>query len=256
MAEKSYFCGGIVNSQIARSMAKKNTEQVISLDAFGSAKNYWICWMQSTLPHLSFANLLQKELKRPCAFVGDIAPEESQPLLKFPMYALSFNLEFDVNLVAVANHVTAPMEMSLDQQNPLLGGLLFEDEYYLFNKQGLTKIPFSVPMADFVVLLSADKEADIEDYIQALQSLPGVRILYQETPQNAAQGQKKRKAVLDFIQYLFYESEAAVKEYRRRKLFRKLHFKMSVAEANYGRLKFPMEDNRMITSDLLRREDL
>jgi hypothetical protein len=31
---------------------------------------------------------------------------------------------------------------------------------------------------------------------------------------------------------------------------------MSVAEANYGKLKFPMEDNRMITSDLLRREDV
>lgn len=237
-------------------MAKKNAEQVISLDAFGSAKNYWICWMQSPLPHLSFANLLHKHLRQPCAFIGNIAPEESQPRLVFPMYALSFDQEFDVNLVAVANHVTAPMEMSLDQQNPLLGGLLFEDEYYLFNKQGLTKIQFSVPMADYVLLLSADKESDIEDYIQTFQLLPDTRILYQETPQNAAQGQKKKKLALDFIQYLFYESEAAVKEYRRRKLFRKLHFKMSVAETNYERLRFPIEDNRMITSDLLRREDL
>lgn len=237
-------------------MAKNKAEHVISLDTFGSAKNYWICWMQSPLPHFSFANLLRERFKQPCAFIGNLMPEEAQPRLKFPMYFLPFNLEFDVNLVTIANHITAPMEMSLEGQNPLLGGLLFEDDYYLFNNHGLTKIPFSVPMADYVMLLSADKEADIEDYIQMLPLLPDVHILYQETPQNAAQSQKKKKAVLDFIQYLFYESEAAVNEYRRRKLFQKLHFKMSVAEANYGRLRFPVEDNRMITSNLLRREDL
>ena len=236
-------------------MAKNKAEHVISLDAFGSAKNYLICWMQSPLPHFSFANLLRERFKQPCAFIGNIIPEQNEPQLEFPMYYLAFNQEFDVNLVAIANHVTAPMEMSLEQQNPLLGGLLFEDEYYLFNKQGLAKIPFSIPNADFVLLLSADKETDIEDYIQMFPLLTNVHILYQDTPQNAAQSLKKKKAALDFIQYLFYESEAAVKEYRRRKLFQKLHFKMSVAESNYGRLKFPIEDNRMITSDLLRRED-
>ena len=81
------------------------------------------------------------------------------------------------------------------------------------------------------------------------------RILCQNTPQLIAQEQKKSKQVLDFLQYLFYESESAIKDYRRKKLFQKLHHKMSVAESNYGKLKFPMEDNRMITSNLLRRED-
>jgi hypothetical protein len=31
---------------------------------------------------------------------------------------------------------------------------------------------------------------------------------------------------------------------------------MSVAESNYERLRFPVENNRMITSALLRREDV
>jgi len=105
-------------------------------------------------------------------------------------------------------------------------------------------------------MLSADKQADIEDYIAMLPLAADNRILCQNTPQLIAQEQKKSKQVLDFLQYLFYESEAAVKEYRRKKLFQKLHHKMSVAEVNYGKLKFPMEDNRMITSDLLRREDI
>jgi len=48
----------------------------------------------------------------------------------------------------------------------------------------------------------------------------------------------------------------AVKEYRRKKLFKRLHQKMSVAEVNYERLRFPVEDNRTITSALLRREDV
>ena len=235
---------------------RKNTESVISLDSFGSANNYWLCWVKSPMSHLSFAKEVQQRLKRPCAFIGNITLDEIHPDLKFPMYFTSFNQELEIDLVILANKTTAPLSLSLEQQNPLFGGLLFEDDYYLFNNQGLTRIQFSYPQADYLFMLSADKQADIEDYIAMLPLAADNRILCQNTPQLIAQEQKKSKQVLDFLQYLYYESEAAVKDYRRRKLFQKLHHKMSVAEANYGKLKFPMEDNRMITSDLLRREDV
>lgn len=235
---------------------RKNTESVISLDSFGSANNYWLCWVKSPLTHLAFANQVQKRLKQPCAYIGDITLDEIHPDLRFPMYFTSFNQELEIDLVILANKTTAPLSLSMGEQNPLLGGLLFEDDYYLFNNQGFTKILFSYPQADYLFLLSADKQADIEDYISMLPLAADHKILCQNTPQLIAQEQKKSKQVLDFLQYLYYESEAAVKEYRRKKLFQKLHHKMSVAEANYGKLKFPMEDNRMITSDLLRREDV
>lgn len=235
--------------------AKKKDAYVISLDAFGSAKNYWLCWLKSPLSHLSFARLVQKRLHHPCAYIGNITLEDISPELKFPMYFCSFNQEYDVNLVVLANRITAPMELSMEQQNPLLGGLLFDDDYYLFNNQGLAKINFSFPQADYLLLLSADKQSDIEDYVEMIGNLTEHRVSYQGTPQTVAQSQRRSKQVLDFIQYLYYESEAAVKDYRRRKLFRKLHDKLSVAEANYGKLKFPVEANRVITSMLLRRED-
>jgi len=234
---------------------KKNDDSVISLDSFGTAKNYWLCWVKSPLTHFSFAKQAQKRLKRPIAYIGSICMEEIHPRLKFPMYFTSFNQEFSVNLVILANRTTAPMDLSLEQQNPLLGGLLFEDDYYLFNNQGLTKIIFSYPQADFLLMLSADKEADIEDYVKMLPIVADNKILCQDTPQLIAKSQKKSKQVLDFIQYLYYESEGAIKEHNQKKLFQKLHNKMSVAEANYGKLRFPMEDNRTITSGLLRRED-
>jgi len=234
---------------------KKIVPQVISLDAFGSAKNYWLCWVKSPLSSLAFANLVQRRLQHPCAYIGSIILDDIHPELKFPMYFCSFSEEYDINLVVLSNRITAPMELSMGQQNPLLGGLLFEDDYYLFNNQGLTKIAFSHPQADYILLLSADKQADIEDYVQLLPNLTDNRILCQGAPAEVAQSQKKSKQVLDFIQYLYYESEAAMKNYRRRKLFQKLHRTMSVAEANYGKLKFPIEANRMITSILLRRED-
>lgn len=235
---------------------KKNNQQIISLDAFGSAKNYWLCWISAPLAHFSFAKHVQSILNRPCAYIGNITLEETHPSLRFPMYFSSFNQEYDIDLVVLTNRVTAPMDLSLGQQNPLLGGLLFEDDYFLFNNQGLCKIPFSYPQADYILMLSADKQADMEDYVHLLPKLANDHILCEGTPQDIAQGQKKSKVVLDFIQYLYYESEAAVKEYQRRKLFQKLHHKMSVAETNYGQLKFPMEDNRMITSNFLRREDV
>ena len=234
---------------------KKDTAHIISLDAFGSAKNYWLCWIRSSLPPFSFANKVQKELHHPCAYIGGISLQDIHPALQFPMYFMSFNLEYDINLVILANHVTAPMEMSLSQENPLFGGLLFEDDYYLFNNQGLTKMQFSYPQADYLLLLSADKQVELEDYIQMLPTLSGIKILCEDTPQNIANGQKKSKMVLDFLQYLYYESEAAVNEYLRKKLFQKLHRKMSVAEANYTNYRFPVEDNRTITSNLLRRKD-
>ena len=234
---------------------KKETPQIISLDAFGSAKNYWLCWIQSPLAPFSFADKVQKELRHPCAYIGGITLHDIHPDLTFPMYFMSFNQEYEIQMVILANHITAPMEMSLSQENPLFGGLLFEDDYYLFNNQGLAKISFSYPQADFVLLLSADKEGDMEDYVEILPMLADNRILCQNTPQLVAQSQKKSRQVLDFIQYVYYESEAAIKAYRRKKIFQKLHHKMSVAEANYGKLKFPMEDNRMIISSLLRRED-
>jgi hypothetical protein len=105
-------------------------------------------------------------------------------------------------------------------------------------------------------LLSADKQVDLEDYIGMLPQLSDTKFLCQDTPQNIAESQKKSKLVLDFLQYLYYESEASVNEYLRKKLFRKLHNKMSVSENNYERLRFPVEANRMITSGLLRREEV
>ncbi len=234
---------------------KKEKPQIISLDAFGSAKDYWLCWVQSPLTHFSFAANVQKHFDLPCTYIGNILLEDVHPDLKFPMYLTNFNMEYDVNMVILANHVTAPTALSMDQQNPLLGGLLFEDEYYLFNNQGLSKIHFSYPQADYLFLLSIDKQADITDYSALLPQIPNIQVLCQNTPQMVAEGQKKSKQVLDFLQYLFYESEAAVKEFRQRKLSQQLHHKMSVAEANYGHLRFPVEDNRMITSNLLRRED-
>lgn len=236
-------------------MAKRKDTQVVSLDTFGSAKSYWTVWVRSQLAPLAFAKGLWRDFRFPCAYIGDFMPEADQPQLKFPMYFQTFNQEFDVCLVTVANHVTAPMELSLGQQNPLLGGLLFEDDYFLFNNQGLKKITFSHPQADYILLLSADKDADMDDYLKLLPLIKDASILCEGDPQEVARGQKKSKSFLDFLQYLFYESEVAVKEYRQNKLLRRLHRKMSVAEANYGRLKFPMDDNRMITSDLLRRED-
>lgn len=235
---------------------KKIPPQVISLDSFGSAKNYWLCWIQSPLSPYSFANQVQKELRHPCAYIGGIMLEDTHPELQFPMYFMSFNREYEINMVILANHVTAPMEMSLSKENPLFGGLLFEDDYYLFNNQGLTKITFTYPQADFLLLLSADKQVDLEDYVQTIPTLSGIKILCEDTPQNIAESQKKSKTVLDFLQYLFYESEASVNNYLRKKLFRKLHNKMSVSEKNYEKLRFPVENNRMITSALLRREDI
>lgn len=235
---------------------KKDSTHIISLDAFGSAKNYWLCWIRSSLSPFPFANKVQKEFRHPCAYIGGISLPDIHPDLLFPMYFMSFNLEYDINLVILANHVTAPMAMSLAQENPLFGGLLFEDDYYLFNNQGLTKIQFSYPQADYLLLLSADKQVELDDYIKMLPTLSGIKILCADTPQNIASGQKKSKMVLDFLQYLYYESESSVNEYLRKKLFRKLHQKMSVSENNYERLRFPVEDNRMITSALLRREEL
>lgn len=234
---------------------KKNTDQIISLDAFGSAKDYWLCWVKSPLQHFSFAASMQKHFKLPCSYIGNILLDDVHEDLAFPMYYMSFSEEYDINLVILSNHVTAPIAISMGEQNPLLGGLLFEDEYYLFNKQGLTKIQFSYPMADYVLLLSADKQVDIEDYAKLLPAIPNIQIVCEDTPHNIASNQKKSKSVLDFLQYLFYESEAYVKDLRRRKLFKKLHNKMSVAESNYIKLRFPVEDNRVIVSDLLRRKD-
>jgi hypothetical protein len=208
------------------------------------------------MPPFSFANKVQKELHHPCAYIGGISLPDIHPDLSFPMYYMSFNMEYDINLVILANHVTAPMAMSLAQENPLFGGLLFEDDYYLFNNQGLTKIQFSYPQADYLLLLSADKQVDLEDYVHTLPTISDIKILCEETPQTIAGSQKKSKLVLDFLQYLFYESEAAVNEYLRKKLVRKLHQKMSVSEKNYERLRFPVEANRMITSSLLRREEV
>ena len=234
---------------------KKAPAQVISLDAFGSAKNYWICWVSSPLSHLSFANKMQQHLRIPCAYIGDITLDDIHPKLAFPMYFATFNQDYDATVVVLANHVTAPVDLSSSQQNPLLGGLLFEDEYYLFNNQGLRKIEFTPPQADYLLLLSADKQADITDYSDQLPLIPNIKVLCQNTPQLIAGSQKKSKQVLDFLQYLFYESEAAVKEFRQRKLNQRLHQRMSVPEANYGYLRFPVESNRMIISRLLRRED-
>ena len=136
---------------------KKTTDSVISLDTFGSAKNYWLCWVKSSLPHLSFANTVQKRLNRPCAYIGSINLEDIHPELKFPMYFSAFSQEYDINLVILSNKTTAPISLSMEQQNPLFGGLLFEDDYYLFNNQGLTRIQFSYPQADYILMLSAGK---------------------------------------------------------------------------------------------------
>lgn len=237
---------------------KENFNNVVSLHSFGLAKNYWICWVKNNLAHFAFANALSKNIDNRCSFIADISFDAFGESLLFPTYFLSFSEEYSVDVAIVCNKTTLSDSTSSKLQNPLLGGLLFEDEYYIFNTAGLMQQHSSFADADYIMLLSADKSVAIDEYTEIICGLTGMdlKILEKGTPEDVSERQVDRKKFLDFLQFLFYETENSIKEYRMRKLFKKLHNKMSVAEKNYGKLKYPIDDYRVLTSPFLRRDDI
>lgn len=236
---------------------KSDKEQIVSLDSFGLAKHYWCFWIKNNLNHFAFSKHLDKIFKCRCAFIGNIELEEKGEILRFPAYFLSFNEEYSVNMAIIANKTFASKALSAKLQNPLFGGLLFEDEYYIYNNRGPFLHLSSFSDADYIFLFSADKSISPDEYITTILDLDNkeYEILKHGEPRAISENEKNSKKFLDFLQYLYYETESSVNDYKSRKLFAKLHNKMSVSEKNYGKLKYPIDDYRVITSEYLRRED-
>ena len=234
---------------------KKETESFLTLDSFGSAKNYWAAWVASRLGNYPFAHSLSRSFSRNGSFIGNISIPFSGDELLFPVYSTCFNDEFSVFLTVVSNKTNLSPQTSSKLDNPLFGGLLFEDEYHIFNNEGLAKVESSFSGADYILLLSADNCFDQDEYVKEICASDCFRIILSGTPESVSASQKKRKAFLDFLQFLFYETESMTAEFRYKKLRSALHQRMSVSEKNYEKLKYPVEDTRTITSPYLRRED-
>ncbi len=236
---------------------KKATENLLTLESFGSAKKYWTAWVSSPLCHFAFANLLSKIFSKNCSFIGNVPILYYEEKLNFPVYSLCFNEEFSVFLTIISNKTFLSHKTSSKLDNPLFGGLLFDDEYYIFNSGGLSKISSTFSDVDYILLLSADKNFDPDDYINLILNSNEYKLITTGEPNEIAinQNKNKSKIFLDYLQYLFYETESMTNDFSYKKLRKTLHNTMSVSMLNHINTKYPIEDERVITSIYLRRED-
>lgn len=235
---------------------RKLPENVVTLDSFGTAKDYWMAFVKSPARHFSFANQIHQTVAKDCSYIGNLNLEDTGEIIAFPTYFLCFNEEYSVDLTIISNKVTAPHQFSSKLEDPLFGGLLFEDEYHLFNNIGLKKMTSSYSDIDYILMLSSDNSIDNEDFINILETSKKFTIIDSGTPDDISNKQKKSKQFIDFLQFLFYESENMVSDFKLKKKKKSLNNKMSLSEHNYRGLKYPVEDDRVITSAYIRRPDL
>ena len=137
------------------------------LDDFGKSRDYYLLLALSDQAPLQFADTLTHLFHRDFVFLENHSPIADQPDKVFPVFDACLNSLGDVRMLFMPNKVS---EANDDQaiRFPLLGFSMFEEDFYLFNKQGSRLFPCDYADYDYLLLLSCNRGVDVSDVLDVL----------------------------------------------------------------------------------------
>lgn len=254
--KKCYFCARLWKIN----MAKKQAKSVDWLEGFGQSKNYDIFFIKSSEQPIRMARTLSVAFNNSFAFLDDIAPLMDEPGRLFPLFFSMLNVSNGANLVLMPNRITISASDLGENSDFLLGGFLFDDDYYLFNKHGVAAFSCDVVDYDYILLLYCDKSfdaaQDVETVLKANASLNMVKASNLLLQSNLNAVDKKR---IDFLQRLFVDIEILIGEFQADKLVHKMNGVTEIPADNYTVHRFELGKTSLLpilSSPLMRRDDI
>lgn len=241
-------------------MAKNQGKSVDWLEGFGQSKNYDIFFIKSSEEPIHLAHSLSMLLGKPFAFLADIAPLMSEPDRSFPLFFSMLNLSNGANLVLMPNRITIPALDLGKSFDPLLSGFLFDDDFYLFNKQGITTFQSDCVDYDYILLLYCDKSFEAAEEVETvLNTVPSFKMLKASNLLLLNSKKAVDKNRVDFLQRLFVDVEILIGEFQENMLIRKMNGVTEIPSSNYVVRRFEQGKTSLmpiLSSSLMRRVDI
>lgn len=149
---------------------QKSTSVTVQWNSnFGQSKDYYLFLAKSNKSIFAFTHRLHEILNCNFAFVNFYKPEEKKPMIKYPMFFSSFSHNREEKIVVIPNSVPVENNVVPEKYDPLNSMFLFQDDYYIFNRQGQRFVTCPFVDYDYLILIYGGKSNSITDVIAKIQ---------------------------------------------------------------------------------------
>ncbi len=242
---------------MARSNTKTNTKKCISWqEGFGTTKDYFLYFVRSESVPMRFAMEMSRLMNHEFSFLTEYVPVVERSEVCFPIYFSTLDDAHNVNMLLMSNAVTVQGGLYEKNVDPLLGEFIFDDYYYFFNDVGkfLLKCPYRD--YDYMLLVSCDKDYQVCEYEETLKSKASMKLQNVSSLLVPAASRGIEKQRSEILQNLFMDTEVMISKYNSEHLSAWMG-RMSIPLENYvSRKASQMEMYQVLTSPLLKREDV
>lgn len=223
--------------------------------SLGESKKYHIFLVRNPLPLIPFIRKIQSILHKNLAFLGNYVPPETHADMSFLLFFAKILQEWDEYFILLPNRISVPPTQN--SKTLIQGGFLFNDEQYLFNRQGQFLMACNYVDYDYVFLVLRDNDHPVGDIVGLLHADPTLDI--QDISHLAHNGKKIRSGNLskatdeDLLFNFFGNIEVMISDFRTNHLKCYLAPNQSIKSAN---IENPdIINQRFITAGLWRKED-
>lgn len=224
--------------------------------SLGGSKRHYIFLVRNTLSLIPFIRKIQLIIRKNLAFLDYYIPDKSRPDMRFLLFFTKIQRGWDEYFILLPNRITVPPipESKADARQGLF---LFDDELYLFNRQGQFLIACDPVDCDYIFLLLCDKDSPVDDIMTPLLENRDLHIQdispLMEKPSRKSTGNLSKESDKDLLFNFFGNIEVMINDFRTDHLKCRLAPRQTVKSLS---IKYQdIHNQRFITSNLWQEED-
>ncbi|MCQ2284987.1 MAG: hypothetical protein MJZ57_08815 [Bacteroidales bacterium] len=220
---------------------------------FGLTKDYYIFMVRSDLSDLQFANAMSRLYHQDFSFLTKVVADEQHPGATYSLFFSSLSVCDQVYMSVLNNKTSLDPNLESENPDPLLGLFMFEDDSYIFNKQGRRVFDCPYSDYDYLIFLSCPNGTAVDYYINPLKLFPKMDL---KEVSDMLQPKKKKgeEQKSNFLKNLFNNCELLISEYETEHLKQFLGEKNTIAPEIYPTDRIPR--GYSFSSALVGREDI
>lgn len=194
-------------------MAIGKREKIFLDDFFGITTDYYLFAVKTVFSLFRFAAKLEHLFSTNFYYLGETFLQD-KPDLKFAMLGSQICKEEEVNAVIIENK-TSQFDLfniyKTEKELPFSTLPLFQDDFYIFNNDGLKFYKWEFQNIDYLLLIYTKKEREVEHVFKQLESLSRIKTTNVSAIINDF---KRRTDKITFLQQLFCEAEVRNSQFR------------------------------------------
>lgn len=220
---------------------KKYPAKVSLSEFIGSSRDYYFIAVNTKLSMPALSNRISNLLKENVSFIGDYFLEESKKNANFRMCYAPIDEEFDINLVILENKTERFDQTYIDKSEQNKGFYtlsLFDDTYYIFNRNGFKLFQWDLLEVDYLMIIFANKGSMMDETLNKLMQLTDCKCtnVTERLRPNSASNQPESQ----FIQKLLYKIAMDIRGFQGESTDRNFVSKPQLTEKNitYSKMAF------------------